>query len=118
MAIRLAARPHRVTVIRRVAGALDRHGNPAREELTGETLRVRVDPETADETLGLEQREETRYIIIAGAEADGAIVAGDAVLWLERDGLELEVFGPPEPLYDGVGRLHHLEITARRITGG
>lgn len=117
MPIRAAALPHTVTVVRRTkTGARDAHGNPVVAETTGATLRARVDPTTATEDLGDEQREELRWLVFLGADADGQVDADDALDWDDRT-VRLELDGPPMPFYDGANRLHHFEVNARRITG-
>jgi hypothetical protein len=115
--IRPSSLPHHVAPTRLVAtGDKDDRGNPIVERETGEPLRARVDPMTADETLGLETREETNLVVFLLPSADGLVDAGTELLWIERN-IVLKVDGPPLPLYDLPGRLHHIELNAHRITG-
>jgi hypothetical protein len=115
--IRPSALPHYVTPTRVTdTGTKDARGNPVTVRTTGTPLKARVDPMTADEVLGLEQREEVNFIVFLLPSADGQVDANDELLWLERD-LVLKVDGPPLALYDLPGRLHHLEVNAHRITG-
>lgn len=92
-------------------GAVDDYGNPTWETTTTETVcyaeQRRTEEDTLDQSTGTE---EWRVLIPAGV----TVADQDR---LNVDGLALEVYGPPWPVWNPrTRRVSHVEIRARQVS--
>jgi hypothetical protein len=117
MAIRRAALPHRVTVWRRTAVAVDRYQNATFDHVADASpIRARVDTMATEEVGGDRERITYRYLVIIDA-VDNPPGPADLLDWLEG-GRRLRIDGDVIPTFDGRGRLHHFEAEGQVVTGG
>lgn len=104
-----------VTIVRISEGpAADEYGNPKPGEAGRSTLKGRLEPARGEELTADRQTAIGEWRLYLGPDADGLIDTSDRV---EADGLVFEVSEPPARFTDARGRVHHLEVRLRHITG-
>lgn len=102
----------RVGVIERTETGYDQLGNPIYEDV--ETLfPAEVRPLDSSETVNAASQVQTRYRVFLLPAALGLLTSGGAITWR---GKSYEIEGDVEP-HTLRGRVHHVELIARRTSG-